>query len=322
MTLANRLRRTMPAPLKALSRVRCDKWLLAACCLLAATSVWQLTQLESDLADAKLRVLNAAQHQVMTYLTSNLPQAVRQWYSYLPVEIDTLNDLDQNDPSLIRHVRQRSLVPPSDRSVAYNLRKSDKPTNSTLVKTLLKIFENKTSGFFVESRALDGEEMSVTLELERNKKWDGLLIEPDPSNFQKMLATNRKCWLAPVCLSTENTPILTKVSVSGLKRGEGTVDVHCLPLASLLIALNSTVVDLLRLDLNGDELPVLETISFDSVFIAAISVKFAHGRTRKETMRNFVEGKGYTLYTVNKTIDLWSDEDYLFIKDDSGLPKM
>jgi hypothetical protein len=60
----------------------------------------------------------------------------------------------------------------------------------------------------VEGRALDGEDASVTLELERDKKWEGLLVEPDPSIFQKLLATNRKAWLAPTCFSQKTSPVL------------------------------------------------------------------------------------------------------------------
>jgi len=62
----------------------------------------------------------------------------------------------------------------------------------------------------VEGRALDGEDASVTLELERDKKWEGLLVEPDPSIFQKLLATNRKAWLAPTCFSQKTSPVLVK----------------------------------------------------------------------------------------------------------------
>jgi len=39
-------------------------------------------------------------------------------------------------------------------------------------------------------------------------------------------------------------------------------------MAALLTAMNRTVVDLLRLDLNGDELNVLKTFPFDSMYIA------------------------------------------------------
>jgi len=46
------------------------------------------------------------------------------------------------------------------------------------------------------------------------------------------------------------------------------VDVHCFPLAAMVSAMNKTVIDLLRLDLNGDELNALKTIPFDSMYIA------------------------------------------------------
>jgi len=55
-------------------RIRCEKWLLAFCCALAGVSIWQLMVLQGEVATAKQRVIQAAQQQVMEYLTSNLPQ--------------------------------------------------------------------------------------------------------------------------------------------------------------------------------------------------------------------------------------------------------
>jgi len=50
-------------------------------------------------------------------------------------------------------------------------------------------------------------------------------------------------------------------------------------------------------------------------------VKFSHGRTRKESLIEFVEKNGYNLFKANSSIDTWAEENYLFIKEESGLPK-
>jgi elongation factor P hydroxylase len=59
-------------------RIRCEKWLLTFCCALAGVSIWQLLVLQGEVADARQRVVQVAQQQVMTYLTSNLPQRMKQ----------------------------------------------------------------------------------------------------------------------------------------------------------------------------------------------------------------------------------------------------
>jgi hypothetical protein len=61
-------------------------------------------------------------------------------------------------------------------------------------------------GFFVECGALDGEFYSNTLVLERDFGWRGLLVESDPDYVPKLFATNRKAYVADVCLSLNPWP--------------------------------------------------------------------------------------------------------------------
>ena len=53
---------------------------------------------------------------------------------------------------------------------------------------------------------MDGELRSNTLFMERNLGWDGVLIEADPKNFQKVKEKNRRAWAVPACLSTSTSP--------------------------------------------------------------------------------------------------------------------
>ena len=53
--------------------------------------------------------------------------------------------------------------------------------------------------FFVEAGAYNGEDLSNTLQLEA-KGWEGLLVEASPPLFQKLMLTQRKAWMANVCL--------------------------------------------------------------------------------------------------------------------------
>lgn len=78
-------------------------------------------------------------------------------------------------------------------------------------KTCLKfksILYQKTKGFFVECGANDGETLSSTLFMERFFKWKGLLIEPNPNSFFKLLSRNRKAYALPICLSPDPYPVL------------------------------------------------------------------------------------------------------------------
>ena len=56
--------------------------------------------------------------------------------------------------------------------------------------------------------------------------------------------------------------------VSGIPRPDSkTIDVKCIPLFSILSAMEVKVVDYFSLDIEGNELQVLKTIPFESILI-------------------------------------------------------
>ncbi|KAF0308212.1 hypothetical protein FJT64_020554 [Amphibalanus amphitrite] len=104
------------------------------------------------------------------------------------------------DPELIQLLRDELITSPSE--LAYELQKPDVPDPSVgQSQLILEILGNKTGGTFIECGALDGETRSNTLYMERYLGWRGLLIEPDPSNYQLMMKKHRHAWTVPACLS-------------------------------------------------------------------------------------------------------------------------
>lgn len=114
------------------------------------------------------------------------------------------------------------MVPPSEKP--YNLRQdSNLPRDHDylsfrngslgwlkLHRVVEALFEGQPPGFFVEAGALDGEYLSNTLYLERNKSWSGLLVEPDEDMFAVLLTKHRRVWASHSCLATKSYP--SKVS--------------------------------------------------------------------------------------------------------------
>jgi FkbM family methyltransferase len=142
---------------------------------------------------------------------------------------------------------------------------------------------SQLNGFFVECGAYDGKSSSVTFPLERKLNWSGLLIEAEPNYFEQTLKTRRNATLIPACLSLTTKPKLSAFSVKKKMQGKiidgtnvpGTVNVQCLPVYSILLAVNRTTVDVFSLDIEGNELDVLQTIPFDKVDIK-VSCKYKH----------------------------------------------
>ncbi|KAK4315180.1 hypothetical protein Pmani_013578 [Petrolisthes manimaculis] len=133
--------------------------------------------------------------------------------------------LDAADPRLLYLVRERYLVAPA--SAPYNLKEDYMlPVDQSYLSyrnsslgweklhlLVVTLFDHQPPGFFVEAGALDGEYLSNTLYLERNKNWTGLLVEPDAEMFKYMLEKNRKAWASHSCLATTNYP--SKVMLYG-----------------------------------------------------------------------------------------------------------
>lgn len=128
----------------------------------------------------------------------------------------------------------------------------------------------------MECGAADGYLSSNTLYLEEALGWTGVLVEPDPDNLVQLLALKRHAWVAATCLSTELKPVHSsfrrnqggenRIWQMPLKRDDdNTLDILCVPINSLLKALQMRHIDYVSLDIEGFELDLLKTFPFGEV---------------------------------------------------------
>ncbi|XP_042867252.1 uncharacterized protein LOC122250052 [Penaeus japonicus] len=171
-----------------------------------------------------------------------------------------------------------------------------------LAKVIAKMFEGVRGGFFVEAGAMDGEFLSNTLALERDLGWTGLLVEADGDMYHHLLGKHRRAWTSHACLALQPFPhreVLIKYSgnridlpgsslyarahgalsaaesASPLKVTGGDLGrsvpqyegVQCLPLASLLLALDVTHVHFISLDVEGAEPAILRSFAWDAITV-------------------------------------------------------
>jgi len=173
------------------------------------------------------------------------------------------------------------------------------------VNTILKFFNNKKNGFFIEAGAWDGEDLSNTIFLETQMDWTGLLVEPNKGVYQKLLRKKRNSHSINSCLSIRKYAEKVKfdtADVFGAIEDEDnpnkdelldlrnryqnqfrhkdvareSVIVQCYPLYSLLLSLGNPKVDFMSLDIEGSELDVLQTIPFDKVQIDLFLIETQH----------------------------------------------
>lgn len=217
--------------------------------------------------------------------------------------------------------------------------------NPEHLKKISKVlFANQRNGFFVEAGALDGQFISNTLWLEQELGWTGLLVEPNPVSYRALLRKNRRAWSSNTCLSAKPYPYqatfvdvsvnrdynkamhghfplifkgashLLEVNISDAykaflkKTSSQYFKVQCMPLTSLLLALNRTKIDLLSLDIQGSEKAVLETVPLDRIHIKALIVEhYAPVHPDPELIKIFKD-RDY------KLIFCGGEPDYVLIK--------
>ncbi|CAL4086555.1 unnamed protein product [Meganyctiphanes norvegica] len=281
-----------------------------------------------------------------------------QLQSISEFELQMKGTLDDDDPGLLEEVRQRFLHGPS--SLEYHLIEDE---NSYLGNTYImskccswawydkiikELFNESPPGFFVEAGAHDGEFFSNTLYLERRLGWTGLLVEVDREIYKKLQKKNRKSWSSNCCLATMPYPhqaILRSLSKSNKisvgKTAMGTIlstakqedtarlgfevyqSARCIPLYTLLKAIEKDHVDLISLDVEGAEMGVLENIPWHKMTVDVWMVEHRslneHGDLVNKLDPKFIswfESMGYNLYAVQETYS-----DYVFIRNGTSVHK-
>jgi len=239
----------------------------------------------------------------------------------------------QDDPQLIKIIKECYLVEPSKKD--YNLLDNDPAHlegqfNQTVV--VRNMYDRKfvNRGFYIESGGFDGEMISNTLYFEMKEGWKGLLVEPDPSNYGVLIGKNRKAWTAQNCLATEPNPQNIGFSFGGAGGGinpESTTKVTCLPITSILLALNNPSVHYFSLDVEGAENKILKTIDWSLVDIWMLDMEIAHDPVGRIEMRKLLEANNYqyigTAFEHHMTISPWPEpsravDDFYMRKDKMG----
>ncbi|XP_068239928.1 uncharacterized protein [Palaemon carinicauda] len=241
-------------------------------------------------------------------------------------------------------------------SMGYNVYRISAISWLYLDETIRTLFKDEPPGFFVEAGALDGEYISNSLQLELEKGWEGLLVEVDEEMYARLRKKNRKAWTSRACLATRPFPhqatlvkftnheslskdldsltmrgynALTDATDLNERMGHGMPTYQasqCLPLQTLLLAINITNVTMISLDVEGMERKVLEAF-YDSKVLVTVDVWIVeHRHPEVKLLRpdrpdfDFIYwflSKGYSLYTMG----IHTPIDYIFIRNESDIHK-
>ena len=190
-----------------------------------------------------------------------------------------------------------------------------------------QIFKGKTNGFFVEVGALDGYGASNTYFFEKERNWSGIIIEPNPIEFNKMLNVDRLLSKKENCAISDSEMDINFLSIEGpcnvlsgimefynpqhldrinreltmyssypvgheLYSNKELIKMKAVKLQTLFDKHLVTEVDLISIDVEGAEMQVLNSINFNNMNIKCFIIENNYGLD-KET--KFLLNKGYKL---------------------------
>jgi len=166
------------------------------------------------------------------------------------------------------------------------------------------IFRGRRGGVFVEFGALDGLETSNTLFFERERGWDGLLIEANPRSFCRLLNSGRRAHKILAAVDANEgiagfTDVESVAGWSGItaqmderhrrRIGDAAVQhfgVATLPLDIILQSRGLRRIDYLSADIEGAEFAALSALDFDYFDIDVLDVENNYGEPAIEALLN------------------------------------
>ena len=191
-----------------------------------------------------------------------------------------------------------------------------------------------TTGTFIELGAFDGFHYSNTKLLEDNLKFSGILIEPSPISFKKLVINRPNCKNYNCAISQKQGTIEfmgDNRAVGGINLTEewttawninrnNNVKVKTARLSDIIKESGLKYIDFFSLDVEGSELDVLKTIDWSiPIYIIVMEVASVtanvDGEKNVEECRKILRAQGFTSDEKRYGLDEWWINENYFRKD-------
>ncbi|CAG7722051.1 unnamed protein product [Allacma fusca] len=180
-------------------------------------------------------------------------------------------------------------------------------SDNKILPRIHELLNYKRGGFFVEYGASDGANHSYTLYFERQKDFTGLLIEPDPNAFKRLMELRRNVWAINSGVSIHPIEkqctfirwdhggrIMKDFAQDALKGTFDLFNITCFPLTSMLLAISQPSIDLLILNIEGASLNILKTITWTQFDIQLIVViEGPHHQDKEDSLEKYMIYQGF-----------------------------
>lgn len=188
---------------------------------------------------------------------------------------------------------------------------------------VVKFYNKKRDGFFIEVGASDGIELSNTYLLEKEYNWRGICCEPIPSVFERLTKNrpNSICFNdavydqsgLTVTFHIANKHSLLSGIAKNIDRHKPTVDsdktviqVKTISLLDVLDKANApSFIEYMSLDTEGSEYEILKNFDFEKYRFGLIDIEHNYIEPRRTEIRNFLISKGYIYKGENIQDDMY-----------------
>jgi FkbM family methyltransferase len=188
---------------------------------------------------------------------------------------------------------------------------------------VIKFYNSKQGGFFIEIGASDGLKLSNTYLLETGYNWKGICCEPIPENFEKLVKNrpNSICIKEAVYNQTGLTlkfDIANKFDLlsgiaqhidthkSQVNKNKTSIQVQTISLLDLLNRANApSFIEYMSLDTEGSEFEILKNFDFEKYTFGLIDVEHNYVEPRRTQIKNLLLSKGYIYKGENQWDDMY-----------------
>lgn len=191
------------------------------------------------------------------------------------------------------------------------------------------LFNKKRNGFFIEIGAHDGISLSNSLFFEKNRNWEGICIEPNPTVFEK-LTKNRKSLNLNVCIGDSNdtvkftqivgyaemlSGVSSKYDTRHLERIENEVSINGGEIKSIdvqmvcldaISQINNRCIDFISIDTEGNELDIVKSIDFKKIHIKVLVIE---NNYKDKNLAYFLNNKNYIFIASLATDEVYIQEN-------------
>jgi FkbM family methyltransferase len=175
---------------------------------------------------------------------------------------------------------------------------------------------------YMEIGAHDGLRESNSRFFDLCLRWQGLLVEAHPLNYERLVVhrpNSHHINVAPSCTKDATGTISfathTFTNAAVLPEGRSGLKVHCGPLQHYLDALDMKHVNFWSLDVEGSEYNILKTVDFDRTRIDVVIVESQNSMSgRPEYKKKVADVRAYMLqsgYLMLRSVKIYKSDVFL-----------